>query len=411
MHISKVGIRNYRSCGKTEVRIDQQLSCFVGQNGAGKTSFLSAVNLLRRIVTRRRAYNLEKRHVAQWSSEIGCQVQFDGIVVDFLARVLFAEDRRSEEIDYIEDRWKITYDGREPRNYKSVLEVLRFFQLNYKEGFPKNPNHVIQLPTMDLRSVAADISGRDAEIILRVADFFGDIRYYGASKFTDPSRAPNYLEIDPSRGYHEWDRSEHAKFIHDLYKTSESLDQFYEFKRIVCDDLGLLSNIEFSKIDLPSMDVKVLEGVKVKTIEYQRNMVIPKFVLNNGKEVSPSQLSEGTFKTIASLFYLITDDSKVVLLEEPEVCIHHGLLEKMIDIVKSFSHRKQIFISTHSEFVLDLMDPESVYLVRNSSDSGTSVSPLSDVLSRNHYAVLKRYLNDEGTLGEYLSSAGPELFE
>ncbi len=54
-----------------------------------------------------------------------------------------------------------------------------------------------------------------------------------------------------------------------------------------------------------------------------------------------------------------------MILEEPEVCIHHGLLDSILDLILESSEKKQIIISTHSDFVLDKLDPENVFMVTN----------------------------------------------
>ena len=139
----------------------------------------------------------------------------------------------------------------------------------------------------------------------------------------------------------------------------------------------------------------------------EKILVIPQF--NIGKnELSPNQLSEGTFKTITLLFYLITEASKVLLVEEPEVCVHHGLLSSIIELIKTYSRDKQIVLSTHSDFVLDEVNPENVYKVTNLPLKGTKVSHVPKSMSRLELAALREYLEVEGNLGEYWRHGGLE---
>ena len=134
-------------------------------------------------------------------------------------------------------------------------------------------------------------------------------------------------------------------------------------------------------------------------------LVIPTIMIK-GQRFSPDQLSEGTFKSLALLFYLLSDQSHLMLLEEPEVCVHHGLLTSILEVIKSASARKQILFSTHSEFVLDAVEPEQVHLVRNLASKGTVVQRLPRALSGRNYRALKHYLNTSGNLGEYLRHGG-----
>ncbi len=136
-----------------------------------------------------------------------------------------------------------------------------------------------------------------------------------------------------------------------------------------------------------------------------RLLVIPQFRI--GKQtLSPNQLSEGTFKTLALLFHVITDTSSLLLIEEPEVCVHHGLLSSILEIIKSFSFKKQIVISTHSDYVLDHVKPENVFRVTRDKVSGTTIKRLTEALDAQEYAALREYLATTGNLGEYWREGG-----
>ena len=129
-------------------------------------------------------------------------------------------------------------------------------------------------------------------------------------------------------------------------------------------------------------------------------LIVPQFTIGK-HELSPNQLSEGTFKTITWLFYLVTEASSILLLEEPEVCVHHGLLSSIIELIKIYSRDKQIVVSTHSDFVLDHVAPENVYRVSITNQNGTKVDNIPKSMSRREFAALKEYMDKEGNLGEY----------
>jgi predicted ATPase len=129
-------------------------------------------------------------------------------------------------------------------------------------------------------------------------------------------------------------------------------------------------------------------------------LVIPQFTIGKN-ELSPNQLSEGTFKTITLLFYLITETSSLLLIEEPEVCVHHGLLSSIIEMIKTYSRNKQIIVSTHSDFVLDQLEPENVFKVSNEPEKGTKVISIKKSMSSREFNALRKYLDKVGNLGEY----------
>jgi predicted ATP-dependent endonuclease of OLD family len=78
----------------------------------------------------------------------------------------------------------------------------------------------------------------------------------------------------------------------------------------------------------------------------------------------------------------------------------------VIEVIKDFSNSKQIVFSTHSESVVDKLDPDKICLVQNSNERGTVVRPISKTMSARGYRALKDYLEHTGNLGEYWRSAG-----
>ncbi|MFH1300664.1 MAG: AAA family ATPase, partial [Planctomycetota bacterium] len=156
-----------------------------------------------------------------------------------------------------------------------------------------------------------------------------------------------------------------------------------------------------------SIDYKVRTGGGVHELKREKILVVPQFVIGRNN-LSPSQLSEGTFKTITLLFYLMTEQSSALLIEEPEVCVHHGLLSSIVELIKTYSKHKQIIVSTHSDFVLDQVEPRNVYKVERDPEAGTRVSQITKSMSANELAALKKYLKTEGNLGEYWRHGGFE---
>lgn len=143
-----------------------------------------------------------------------------------------------------------------------------------------------------------------------------------------------------------------------------------------------------------------MTGGKVVKKEKTNLLVVPSFKIS-GNSLSPSQLSEGTFKTLALLFYLVTDKSSILMIEEPEVCVHHGLLNSIVELIEVYSANKQIFISTHSDSVLDRLEVDNVFRVWRTKEAGTQVSNIKRNMKNKELLALKNYLLNEGSLGEY----------
>ncbi|GAH45650.1 unnamed protein product [marine sediment metagenome] len=247
-------------------------------------------------------------------------------------------------------------------------------------------------------------------LLAEVNSFFNGINYYSASQFSDPSRCPVSLELEEERPLRRMRRDVgHETFILDLYRAYKEKSTGYKrfFNTVSKEGIGLIDDMQFLDLEMPSSYYKVEAGGKYSKIERNRLLVVPRFTINN-IELSPNQLSEGTFKTLALIYYILTDDSRLLLIEEPEVCVHHGLLSSIISLIETQSKRKQIIMSTHSDFVLDHLDPENLLLVRWLPEKGTIARPLNKSMRKNDYQALRNYLQESGNLGEYWKEGGLE---
>jgi len=73
-----------------------------------------------------------------------------------------------------------------------------------------------------------------------------------------------------------------------------------------------------------------------------------------------------------------TDNTKFVLVEEPENHLSHTELHKMLDRITSLSDGRQLFITTHSSFVLNRLGFDTLQLIHNAQ-----VAPLNhEVISK-----------------------------
>ncbi|HND50123.1 MAG TPA: hypothetical protein PLL95_16270, partial [Anaerolineales bacterium] len=73
----------------------------------------------------------------------------------------------------------------------------------------------------------------------------------------------------------------------------------------------------------------------------------------------------------------------------------------IVELIKAFSQKKQIILSTHSDFVLDEIEPENVFVVRFENQKGTIVKNIVNSMSVRDLKALKNYLETSGNLGEY----------
>jgi hypothetical protein len=328
-------------------------------------------------------------------------------------------EQNADDIVSAVENWDIGFQDGSVGRSELPLSVLR---IPSRESFWMLAEHMSwkerqKSPSMPIQEIASRISAEMVEpafkpVLVEVAKFVSKMNYYSASQFTNPSDCPPFFELESeglsSRRY-GYARGGHTRFLRDLYNLKEkNMIGFQEYCSLVGKEgVNLVDRIDFHPVDLPSSDIELRSGGEIVKKKVRRTLIVPHFVIH-GAKLSPAQLSEGTFKTLAVLLYLSTDKSDLLLLEEPEVCIHHGLLSSLIELVKTYSREKQIVLSTHSDYVVDLLKPENVLLVRKTKKEGTVVSQLTAAMSAKNYEALKNYLGISGNLGEYWRHTGFE---
>lgn len=94
------------------------------------------------------------------------------------------------------------------------------------------------------------------------------------------------------------------------------------------------------------------------------------------------QFSDGTLRLIGLLWSLLSGDS-LLLLEEPELSLHRGIVEQLAPLVhrlqKTKGGKRQVILSTHSEVLLKprTIDTREVLMLIPGQDGSTEVVPAS----------------------------------
>jgi predicted ATPase len=169
----------------------------------------------------------------------------------------------------------------------------------------------------------------------------------------------------------------------------------------------LVRKINWKLSKFSTVTSEVQSGGKLLKKRRTRTLIIPTVDVR-GDELSFNQLSEGTFRALALLYYVMHGSGDLLLLEEPEVCIHHGLLNSVVSVIREYSRDRQIILSTHSDLVVDMLKPEDLRLVRDINAKGTRVTTVSQSMTLKGVGALKEYLRTSGTLGEYWKHSGFE---
>lgn len=404
--ITKIEVVNYRTCLRTSFSPHPQLSVLIGPNGSGKTNLLHAITILKQLSTETR-FGRGPQDVPTVSSRIAVTFALSQGEARLVADVkTFSDENNRDVIVGSRQRWHLR-DITPPRRPLTLPLAAALYAQGSARQESLFAHEIVYWPQHNVRAIQG--VPREAWSLIRaVADFLAQMQYYGASQFTNPARTAVSFEIEEGEGSLRRHRtSGQAAFLSNLYSQQKRADPGYsQFLEIVGPKgLHLIDDITFQEIPTSSINYSVQVGGKVVQQTRSKMLIVPQLTVGT-QTLSPNQLSEGTYRTLALLFYLTTQPSTLILLEEPEVCIHHGLLNSILEVIKVHSREKQIILSSHSEFVLDHVAPENVFSVAFRQDRGTEVKGIAASLSRSALDALRDYLRTEGNLGEYWRSGG-----
>jgi len=404
--LHKIIIKNYRTCLRTVLECHPQLTVLIGPNSSGKTNILHGILILNKIV-RESEYQRNKGESVKGPLYLRTTFLVGKAKADYQATVYAYTTNINQDI-IVDTKENLHLTN--PRGITKVVKSPLYFGLQHRSIeyyinrlHPNYPFSEEKLPTWC------------KETISLISKYCLGIRYYRASQFTNPGSCPVKFDIETEikKGMEHrrlTGQGGHARMLYNMYISQKRGDSssFSQFVDIVGPNgLGLIDKIIFKEIQTSTVNTSVRVGGKIEKRRVRNLLIVPQFKKGN-QLLSPNQLSEGTFKTISLLFNVITDDSTALLIEEPEVCIHHGLLSTILELIKKYSAKKQMFVSTHSDYVLDHVSPENVFAVKYDKKSGTEVRHIKKTMTTKEFSALRHYLDNEGNLGEYWRDGGLE---
>jgi predicted ATPase len=352
--ISKLSLKNWRNFETVE-NIDLTERIFVvGPNAAGKSNFLDVFKFLRDLalprgglqeaITQRGGVPKIRCLSARKETDIGMTVEL-------------------KEPDAKKFAWKYSIGikleqrgAREP-----FLTHERIWRDGEEKPFLTRPNSEDsndkkRLTQTFLEQVSANADFRD------IAVFFQQIQYLHLVpqliKFPEAFRGKK-LAGDPFG----------MDFLESVAKTTRGSREakLRKIDHALARVVPQFSNLSFRQDELT--------GVPHLQVQFNHWRGFP----GNQRE---DQLSDGTLRLIGLLWSLLSGDS-LLLLEEPELSLHKGIVEQLAPLIhrlqKTKSGKRQVILSTHSEVLLkhNSIDAREVLMLIPGSDGSTAVVPAS----------------------------------
>ena len=355
MIISKIELFNWKNLHRCEGGVQER--CFVvGANAAGKSNFIDALRFL--------------RDVAKQGGGLQTAVRVRGGITKI--RCLAAREQSNVKL-------AIELSESDSR------ELCWHYELNFKHtggGIRENQVKIVSEKVF---------SGREQRYVLdRSAETLGEdeetLKY---TYLEQPNANKDFRVIQQFLQNVEY-LNVVPQMVRESASSSYSGDKEDYYGRNFLKRLALLNDNtrrsyfrkinEFLKLAVPQLEelsfVKDEIGVPHLEARYVHWRT-------RGSKQQEMQFSDGTLRLIGFLFALI-DSNGVLLLEEPEINLHPGIVAQFPEFIAKIQRVKkggrQVFITTHSYDILsnEGIAPEEVLLLTNSPE-GTEVEVLSNV--------------------------------
>ena len=393
--LTHLRIDRFGCCRQTSIDLGTQLVALVGRNGAGKTTILRSIEWVAST-----ALGLEEASTTR-------------VMADNAATLAFCLNKKVE-YQYTVKRDAFPSDTFSPSTaYRELLTTgsnkrKLFERTDDVVSSPLRPELIrIGKAATGLAAIAALLPADDAlaEAAAPIARYLSQIAYYdlgiptGTHDFVPLSLYQKWV-----REYRETNRAPDSIACRLIYMHEHASDLFDELLMLLGrNGLGLIEGIDIVRVpgDMPS--AAAAEAATDETRIYFPMFTLTPMLGGAGTPLPWSALSAGTQRMLRLIACLLFDEQRVFLLEQPEDCVHAGLLYKLIDILRSYSRRSQIIFATHSLEVLNALRPEEVRLVK-AAKRGTTCRRLNP----HELRLAQSYLEESGSLGEFVESIQEE---
>ena len=349
--VKRLLVEDYKSIKKSNTQFTKGLNIIIGPNGSGKSNLLQILNLTTSLTSINSRLRYQFRNNTSYS-----------IILNY------KEDKIIYELTIIH-RKSILRDLKDPKKVSNELHIIKKAKGKDTQEFkiPYLENDITSL-------VKNDQLSKELIILRRINKRF--------IKFSLPADQDSTWIATPAKlviaeeGYLEFEdftRFSLFEIFVDFYlnlnaekiyaltkeKSSDNIKSFiFRLFENFYTDYNIGENLSRHT---PIEEIRLNQNINIYFIEKEihiENLLLEYKV--SGNWIPWSYLSDGTKR----LFYIVTQTLSIknglLIIEEPEIGIHPKQLFSLMNFFKEQSLEKQLFISTHSPIVLDVLSSEEL---------------------------------------------------
>ena len=382
MFIQKIHLKNVLSYSDTNPPFELgPLNVLIGPNGAGKSNLIECLGVLHAAPTNLPAavgsisdFLWKGANMAEGSIELTLQPKSGGIPLRH--EIVICE--RGGRLELVDETIENT-----AKHQATQKEVYYFYR--YQKGRP--------VLTIANRVTAQKADHKPKERPLRREDLLPDQSILAQRK--DPEFYPELAHIEQNytsmKIYREWHLGRDT-----MPRKSQKTDLPRTFLQEDAGNLALVlshMNTRFSGMrqTLLSLLEKLdgdIEGFSFDIVGVNEMQLYLNY-RGLKQPIPATRLSDGTLRYLCLLAILChPEPPSVICIEEPEIGLHPDILPTIAQLLKDASARCQLFVTTHSETLVDSLSdmPQSILVCEKSEEGSTlrrlDPEPLTDWLKK-----------------------------
>lgn len=337
VRIDGIQMTNFLSYRSATIDLDDDLVALVGPNASGKSNAVSALKLLREIayhglptaIARRGGFD-QLRHRSRgrpYDPSLRLDFTFAGAPQSFYGLKLSAVAGKRYRIK--EERGSVHLSDGRTSNFVHADGVMTWTDVYSADA---EPDRRLRVPSGQSAITSGGVS-------------------YAVYVIAEVLRAIQTVEINPTTIGELQDPSS----THEFEPDGSNAVSVYE-------SLTALARAEL--VDELSAIVPGIARIEVRRLADKVTLAFVQETGRGRREFLAKQMSDGTLRAFGILLALMQDPVPILtVVEEPEVAIHLGALQTLVDIFQQQSSATQILLTTHSADIIDTLDIRSLRVV------------------------------------------------
>lgn len=365
--IEKLLIRNFKKWERLDVNFNKDINILVGDNDSGKSTIVQAIEMV--LSGRISGRPIDQELSSHWFSK-GRVTQFlEQVQTDPKAEIPSIEIEayfRADE-DLAELKGRNNLRGENASGYRLKISFDEDYEAEYTSLV--SDGEIDSLPIEYFKVERHDFAGeraplRNPPVRATLIDTTGSRLYSGVDY---------YLKSIITESIDAKDRAQLAL----AYRTHKG--------QLAKSPAALTVNAALARSQTTLQDRTVTMGIEASGRSSWESAVVPHF--DDIPFSCAGQGEQSAFKMLLAMDRHAAD-KHVVLVEEPENHLSFSNLNRLVGLLHERAKSKQLFVTTHSSFVLNKLGLN--HLVLLSSGANSSFSELEDE-TRKHFMKLAGY--------------------